>query len=178
MLVNLIIYNIILIPREYIHLPYNSETIYTLGHLALRPETTEATYAYARQAKLNLPHVIWTHSRSARPEPGANDSMHMHEFWQLEFQCLHEPDGIDYQNAVLEPLRQAVIHLTKRDTQIVSPDTMPDYSPSVKDIMVSYGEQWVEVASVLIRNDSRIEGVTNLEIGFGTDRLLELSLNS
>lgn len=168
----------ILIPKEYLRLGYQIGYVYKLGNLRLRPETTEATYAYARKIKFEAPHCIWTHSRSARPEPVNRTKWHLHEFWQLEFQCFHKPSELDYQNTVLEPLRSAVANVTGREARVVKSETSPAYSPSVMDIELLHDGEWVEVASILLRNDTGIDGIVNLEIGFGTDRLLKCSLIS
>ncbi len=168
----------ILIPKEYLRLDYQIGYVYKLGELRLRPETTEATYAYARKINLEAPHCIWTHSRSARPEPEQRTKWHLHEFWQLEFQCFHKPSEIDYQNTVLEPLRHAVSVVTGRDARVVKSETSPAYSPTVMDIELFVEDEWVEVASILLRTDTGIDGIVNLEIGFGTDRILQCSLIS
>jgi hypothetical protein len=165
----------LLIPKEYLRIPYRDEHIYTVGDLRLRPETTEATYAYARQIDLKDKHCIWTHSRSARPEPGIKTPMHLHEFWQLEFQCFYKTADVDYQKGILEPLRAAVSHVIHKEARVVESEDTTPYSPCVMDVMVENGESWTEVASILIRNDSGIDGFTNLEIGFGTDRILIIS---
>lgn len=172
----------LLIPKEYIKLPYMAHRIFSVGDYYLRPETTEATYAYAKSAleynELNTPVCYWQHAKSARPDEPAIGNIYFKEFYQLEFQCLFIEDyGRDYQADAADWLINVTKKLTHLPVRMVTSNTSPAYSPKVLDIEVSWGGSWIEVASILVRTDVPFQinkkFVFNLEIGFGTDRLLE-----
>ena len=171
----------LIIPKEYIKLPYKDHKIYSVGDLRLRPETTEATYAYIQDTnkywEVEPPIALWQYAKSARPETD-EDNMHLKEFYQLEYQCFYAKYDIrDYRSRVLPELQRAVAMLTKYETRLRQSETSPAYSPLVIDIEVLFRDKWIEVASILVRNDAPdiIEGgVHNLEIGFGVDRLVQI----
>ena len=69
--------------------------------LALRPETTPGSYAYA-QHLLNThsgykpPLCVWQAGKSFRREQDqVTKNMRLKEFWQQEFQCIYSSDTLN-----------------------------------------------------------------------------------
>ena len=171
----------ILIPPNLVSSEYSKDDYYTVGEFHLRPETTAASYAYAKYLNNNLqftpPTCIWQLAKSFRKENDqVSKNMRFKEFYQLEFQCIYTEDTKnDYQENVLEPLRLAVQSLTTLETRIVKSDRLPSYSLRTMDIEVKAPHKWLEVCSISLRNDAPFEWnnkkLLNLEIAFGADRL-------
>lgn len=188
----------VLIPRELINKNYTNEDIFvqeTLGDkttdlsdLALRPETTPASYAYACHIiKNNImlpPFCVFQTGKSFRREQDqVSKNMRLKEFYQQEFQCIYSESTLnDYQTAVLEPLREMFQRVIGKPARIVESDRLPDYSIKTMDIEVDNGDKWMEICSISVRKDFPIEvnfqskkGVTAakmlvLEIAIGLDR--------
>src|SRR5581483_2730843 len=85
----------LLMPRDMVNKQYTDEDIYSLGDLALRPETTPGTYRYIRRmlddsnSNVKPPVCVWQYGKSFRREQDQPwKHMRLKEFYQLEFQCV------------------------------------------------------------------------------------------
>ena len=127
--------------------------------LALRPETTPATYAWMErtlQERANsLPYCCWQLNKSFRREQDQSSKhMRLKEFWQQEFQCAYASDSADdYQPFCLEPVRQALADITRCPARIVLSDRLPSYSVRTFDIECWNSQKWMEVCSISKRID-------------------------
>ena len=157
--------------------------------LALRPETTPGSYAYA-QYLLNHhtgtlpPFVVWQAGKSFRREiVQPTKHMRLKEFYQQEFQCVYSADTADdYQEAMLEPVRQMIQNMVHLETRLIESDRLPSYSVRTMDVEVWNGDKWMEVCSISKRTDFpeklRFQGKKGLlekdalvlEIAIGLDR--------
>ena len=168
----------LLIPKSETNLDYEDYKLFSLDDYHLRPETTEATYAYARlmakQETFSLPVCYWQHSRSARPDEPSMDNIYMKEFYQLEYQCLFRAQDIDYTARMAEQVLNTIEFLSKSEVRMVKVEEAPTYANVVYDIEIEYRGRWIEVASVLERTDTGIQDTWNLEVGIGTDRLIQI----
>lgn len=172
-----------LIPASLVSSEYNATDYYQVGELSLRPETTAASYEYAKgrveSQSIAPPFCIWQLAKSFRNENDqVSKNMRFKEFYQLEFQCIFTVDTKnDYHEAVLEQLRSAVHSLTGLAARVVPSDRLPSYSQKTTDIEVKTSHKWLEVCSVSLRNDVPFKWnerqLLNLEIAFGMDRLVE-----
>lgn len=131
----------------YEGLPWDGEESlapgYHLSDLALRPETTPGSYAYAEHL-LNThsgvvpPFIVWQAGKSFRREnEQPTKFMRLKEFYQQEFQCFYARDTLnDYHSAVLEPVRRMIADQLALPTRIVPSDRLPAYSEVTMDIEV------------------------------------------
>ena len=127
--------------------------------LALRPETTPATYAWMREelkaARRRPPYCCWQLNKSFRRErdqPARH--MRLKEFWQQEFQFAYAADTKDdYQAFSLEVVRSAIEAATRCPTRIVVADRLPAYSARTFDIECWNSEKWMEICSISKRVD-------------------------
>ena len=158
--------------------------------LVLRPETTPSSYEYAKMLldsnQIKPPFVVWQAGKSFRREiDQPSKHCRFKEFYQQEFQCFFTSDTKnDYQEAVLEPLKQVVERLLSLPTRIVESDRLPSYSLKTMDIEVDNGDKWMEICSISIRKDFNKKAkfqnknkliekdLLVLEIAFGLDRLV------
>lgn len=186
----------ILTPSEKINSNYTNEDVWfqetkeNEEKMVLRPETTPSSYEYAKfileNQELKPPFVVWQAGKSFRREMD-QPSKHCRfkEFYQQEFQCFFTSDTKnDYQEAVLEPLKQVVERLLSLPTRIVESDRLPSYSLKTMDIEVNNGDKWMEICSISIRRDFPLKAkfqnknkliekeLLVLEIAFGLDRLI------
>ncbi len=175
-----------LIPRSLVNSNYTEDDVYFINSdLALKPETTSASYEYAINLlnhQTMLPISVFQCSRSYRKEQDqATKHCRFKEFNQLEFQCLFSSDTKnDYQEKVLLPIAHLFSKVLGLPTRIVLSDRLPSYSLKTIDIEVNNGDKWMEISSISLRNDFPIKpiiknksiDVLNLEIAIGIDRLL------
>lgn len=186
-----------LIPIDLINKNYTNDDIWeqevkseTDVKLALKPETTASSYLYAEYLlesnKVLPPFVVWQNSKSFRREQDQPlKHMRLKEFYQTEFQCIYSADTLnDYQEKVLEPLRNMFENLIALPTRIVESDRLPDYSLKTMDIEVWNEDKWMELCSISKRKDFTKKAIINvknkviekellvLEIATSTDRVL------
>lgn len=158
--------------------------------LALRPETTPSSYAYAQHLLNDIhplilpPLVVWQAGKSFRREiVQPTKHMRLKEFYQQEFQCIFSEDtAMNYQEAMLEPVRKMIGSLVHLPTRLVKSDRLPAYSKKTMDVEVWNGDKWMEVCSISLRTDFPQELVIQgkksqikknalvLEIAIGLDR--------
>lgn len=130
-------------------------------HLALRPETTPSSYAYAQHLLNNIhppvfpPLVVWQAGKSFRREiVQPTKHMRLKEFYQQEFQCIFTEDtAMDYQEAMLEPVRKMLSSMIALPARLVKSDRLPAYSKRTIDVEIWNGDKWMEVCSISLRTD-------------------------
>ena len=185
----------VLIPRELINPNYTNEDIWAqetkeenVSELVLRPETTPASYVYAchmLNSNMILPPfcVLQTGKSFRREQDQVSKNMRLKEFYQQEFQCIYAADTLnDYQEKVLEPLRNLFQKIIGLPARIVESDRLPSYSLKTMDVEVDNGDKWMEVCSISKRTDfpQKVKFQTKngilekdmlvLEIAIGLDR--------
>ncbi len=187
-------------PASLINSNYNThDDIYALNYsnsdheytpvderIALRPETTMGSYAYARHIlsgynspNYKLPICVWQHGKSFRKEQDQPSKfMRLKEFYQLEFQILFSKSTLkDYYPEIVDNVRKCFSELldyfssskTFACFQVAS-DRLPSYSDETTDIM--FGESQfnaMEICSISRRKDFD-PNIKNIEIAIGTDR--------
>jgi glycyl-tRNA synthetase len=129
--------------------------------LALRPETTPGSYAYAQYLLNNIhppqkpPFVVWQSGKSFRREiVQPTKHMRLKEFYQQEFQCVFSADtAMDYHAAMLEPVRKMINSMIHLPTRLIASDRLPSYSLKTTDVEVWNGDKWMEVCSISLRTD-------------------------
>jgi glycyl-tRNA synthetase len=129
--------------------------------LALRPETTPGSYAYAQMILNDVhppakpPFVVWQAGKSFRREiVQPTKHMRLKEFYQQEFQCLYTADtATDYQELMLERIRKMIGSMIHLPTRLVESDRLPAYSLRTMDVEVWNGDKWMEVCSISKRTD-------------------------
>ncbi len=129
------------------------------ARLALRPETTPATYAWMaeelRASRKSLPYCCWQLNKSFRRErdqPARH--VRLKEFWQQEFQFAYASDTADdYQAFCLEPARALFAELSRCPVRIIVSDRLPDYSVRTFDIEAWESRKWMELCSISKRVD-------------------------
>ena len=164
----------LLTPQALINPGYTEADIYSLGDIALRPETTMGSYAYAQhllnphnQRKARLPLVIWQHGKSFRREQDQPTKfVRLKEFHQLEFQILfHLSTKNDYSQVVVPGVCEMISAMI--GPCVVQPsDRLPDYAEWTQDIICVKSQ--MEVCSISMRKD--FPAARNLEVAIGTDR--------
>jgi glycyl-tRNA synthetase len=129
-------------------------------HLALRPETTPGSYAYAQyllnnQLSVFPPLCVWQAGKSFRREiVQPTKHMRLKEFYQQEFQCIYTADtALDYQEEILEKVRRMIGSMIHLPTRLVESDRLPAYSLRTMDVEVWNGDKWMEVCSISKRTD-------------------------
>ena len=156
----------LLTPRDVINPNYTNEDIWaqevmdTETPLALRPETTPSSYAYAvhllnSHSGVKPPFIVWQSGKSFRREQDqVTKNMRLKEFYQQEFQCVYAADTEnDYHSNILEPVRLMIGETVSLPTRIVESDRLPSYSQKTMDIEVDNGDKWMEVCSISLRTD-------------------------
>jgi glycyl-tRNA synthetase len=128
--------------------------------LALRPETTPGSYAYAQyllnnQLSIFPPFCVWQAGKSFRREiVQPTKHMRLKEFYQQEFQCVYSADtALDYQEEMLEKVRKMIASQIHLPTRLVESDRLPAYSLRTMDVEVWNGDKWMEVCSISKRTD-------------------------
>jgi glycyl-tRNA synthetase len=123
--------------------------------LALRPETTPGSYAYAQHLLKSStgkpPLVVWQAGKSFRREQDqVTKNMRLKEFYQQEFQCIFSDDSFnDYHASMLEPVRSMLEKAIGKAATIVVSDRLPDYSLKTMDVEIA----GMEVCSISLRKD-------------------------
>jgi len=158
----------LLTPRDLLNVNYTADDIWFQAEkmgdsgrqLALRPETTPGSYAYAQYLLNNHtgvqpPFVVWQAGKSFRREIiQPTKHMRLKEFYQQEFQAIYTADtGLDYQEAMLEPIRKMIASMIHLPTRLVESDRLPTYSLRTMDVEVWNGDKWMEVCSISKRTD-------------------------
>lgn len=149
----------LLTPREFINKNYTEADIYVLEDLALRPETTMGSFAYAKQllsgyneVKQRPPVVIWQHGKSFRREQDQPSKfMRLKEFYQLEFQIIFGATTANDYSLQLYPDIQKTISGLIGECKMEPSDRLPDYSEETMDIVCLKSE--MEVCSMSKRKD-------------------------
>jgi glycyl-tRNA synthetase len=167
----------ILTPRDLINPNYSPQDIYIPEEgLALRPETTMGSYAYAQHIlnphhspKYRLPLVVWQLGKSFRNEQDkVLKHMRLKEFYQLEFQIIYSPDTkMDYP----ETLRQEVCKIISKQIgkcRLEPSDRIPWYSDNTTDVI--FEPLNMEVCSMSQRTD--FPGSKVFEVAVGICRLV------
>lgn len=127
--------------------------------LALRPETTPATYEWMRRRLEReasaLPYCCWQLNKSFRREQDQpSKHVRLKEFWQQEFQCAYSSDTFeDWQAFVVEPVKAIVADLTRCPARVVVSDRLPAYSVRTIDVEVWNSQKWMEICSISKRID-------------------------
>ena len=127
--------------------------------LALRPETTPATYAWMEQRVHReaavLPYCCWQLNKSFRREQDQpSKHMRLKEFYQQEFQCVYSSDSHeDWHAFVVEPVKHIIAELTRCPARVVVSDRLPAYSVSTIDVEVWNADKWMEICSISKRID-------------------------
>lgn len=132
--------------------------------LALRPETTPGSYAYATHllethSGIKPPFCVWQVGKSFRREQdNVLKNMRLKEFYQQEFQCFYTVDTMnDYHTAVLDPVATMISEMVGRETRIVESDRLPDYSEITMDVECQHlgrpHKKWMELCSISRRTD-------------------------
>jgi len=163
----------VLTPTDLLHEQYSSgDGVYRVnGVLALRPETTMGSYAYARyllgpaSKGIRLPIVVWQAGKSFRKEQDQPTKfVRLKEFWQAEYQMLYSPDTkCDYAERVI-PRVAAILGAEVGPCEVVPSDRIPAYSERTVDVE----HDGLELCSISQRTD--FEGARNLEVAIGLDR--------
>lgn len=166
----------LLTPREFINKGYTEEDIYVFEDLALRPETTMGSFAYAKhimsgynEIKQKPPVVIFQHGKSFRREQDQSTKfMRLKEFYQLEFQIIFgATTANDYSTKLYPDVLKAISNMIG-ECRIEASDRLPDYSEETTDIVCVKSD--MEVCSMSKRKD--LEGYKVIEIAIGTDRCI------
>ncbi len=166
----------LLTPREFINKGYTEEDIYVFENLALRPETTPGSFAYAKHImsgyndiKQKPPVVIFQHGKSFRREQDQSTKfMRLKEFYQLEFQIIFgATTANDYSTKLYPDVLNAISNMIG-ECRIEASDRLPDYSEETTDIVCVKSD--MEVCSMSKRKD--LEGYKVIEVAIGTDRMI------
>jgi len=180
-----------LIPRELLSPEYTDDDIWAQPvradqtALALKPETTPATYAWMvkrlEERARKLPWCVWQLSKSFRREQDQpSRHVRLKEFYQMEFQCLFAADSkCDYMAQAMEPLAEWFAKTLSLPTRVIQSDRLPAYSERTLDIEVWNADKWMEVCSISLRQDFPIQPKMKdkpiecrvLEIACGPDRM-------
>ncbi len=139
--------------------------------LALRPETTPGSYAYAQHLLTTYankpPFVVWQAGKSFRREQDqVSKNMRLKEFYQQEFQCIFTDDSFnDYHEKMLEPVKRMLEKAIGKPAELVVSDRLPDYSLKTMDVEMQSNwrydnsKQWeydgekMEICSISLRKD-------------------------
>lgn len=167
----------ILTPSSKINPNYSVDDFYMIDQLALRPETTMGSYAYARHIlsgyhdpKFKPPICVWQHGKSFRREQDQPTKfMRLKEFYQLEFQILFAANtSNDYYPRLVEDVRKALAELLI-NCKTEKSDRLPSYSDETTDVIFVEPEQEMEICSISRRKDFDSK-INNIEVAIGTDR--------
>lgn len=170
-----------LIPQSMVSGEYTADDLHITQDFVLRPETTPASYAFAKHLIEHQsavpPLCVWQLAKSFRRE---NDqvtaNVRLKEFYQQEFQCIFTADTKNDYQKILPFLEIVIGGFTGLETRIVASDRLPHYSERTLDIEVKTPHKWLEVCSSSIRTDVPFEWegrkLKNVEFAFGIDRLL------
>jgi len=149
----------LLTPRELINKGYSDADIYALNDLALRPETTMGSFAYAKhilsgyhEPKFRAPIVVFQHGKSFRQEQDQPTKfMRLKEFYQLEFQIIFgATTANDYSLKLYPDILKAISNMIG-ECRMEPSDRLPDYSEETTDIICTKSD--MEVCSMSKRTD-------------------------
>jgi glycyl-tRNA synthetase len=161
----------LLTPKHLLNQNYTNEDIFVQENdsenpfyqLALRPETTPGSYAYAEHlltihSGYKPPFCVWQAGKSFRREQDqVTKNMRLKEFWQQEFQCIYAADtSNDYHAVVLEQVRSMItiaLGYPLEKSRVVASDRLPSYSQITMDVEIDNGDKWMEVCSISRRTD-------------------------
>jgi glycyl-tRNA synthetase len=151
----------VLMPRTLVAATYTDDDVYSLGDLALRPETTPGTYRYLRHqfddtsSGFRPPACCWQYGLSFRREQDQpSRHVRLKAFYQLEFQCAFTADTAnDYHAALQQPVARMLSDVIGLPTRLVESDRLPAYSQKTVDVEVDNGDKWMEVCSMSLRTD-------------------------
>jgi glycyl-tRNA synthetase len=163
----------ILTPTSLLNPNYTSDDVWfqdsrepvenAVVHLALRPETTPGSYAYAQHlmnthSGYKPPLCVWQAGKSFRREQDqVTKNMRLKEFYQQEFQCIYAADSMnDYHTAVLESMRSILsmkLGYPLERSRVIESDRLPSYSQITMDVEIDNGDKWMEVCSISRRTD-------------------------
>ncbi|HEY9702554.1 MAG TPA: hypothetical protein V6C58_08920, partial [Allocoleopsis sp.] len=149
----------LLTPRELINKGYTDEDIWAFEDVALRPETTMGSYAYAKhilsgynEIKQKPPVIIYQHGKSFRREQDQpTKHMRLKEFYQLEFQIIFGATTANDYSAKLYPDVLKAISNMIGECRMEPSDRLPDYSEETMDIVCVKSD--MEVCSMSKRKD-------------------------
>lgn len=166
----------LLTPVEFVNPNYTKDDIFIIDDLALRPETTMGSYAWAKhilstynEIKQRVPVIVWQHGKSFRREQDqVTKNMRLKEFYQLEFQIIYSTNTSNDYSTKLYPAVLKVISDMIGECRIEASDRIPDYSLETIDIVCNKNN--MEVCSMSKRKD--FEGYNVIEIAIGTDRCI------
>jgi glycyl-tRNA synthetase len=174
----------VLTPMQYINPQYGVDDVYSCQSgagtvLALRPETTMGSYAFAHHMLQNhsgtkLPLVVWQHGKSFRKEQDqVTKNMRLKEFYQLEFQCIYGlTTANDYSVSLMPAVCKALADFCG-PCEVVPSDRTPSYAEWTKDVVKI--ENQMELASMSLRKDFETklgQAGKVFEVAIGTDRCL------
>lgn len=187
-----------LVDRALVSKEYSETDFFAVGeNLALKPETTFASYEYlddlltSNPSRYKLPLCIYQLSKSYRNEQDkTNKHLRLREFYQLEFQFIYSDSSkADYVSHFRKSAEEAISrHFRHTKIRSIPSDRLPSYSRSTQDIEIALDSNWntvpatdnnadhywMEVASMSDRDDCIIPNTRNIEIAIGLDRLVSL----
>lgn len=155
----------LLTPRSLLNPNYTNDDIWVQDsfdneiELALRPETTPGSYAYAQHlihhGMQKPPFCVWTAGKSFRREQDqVSKNMRLKEFYQQEFQCIYAADSFnDYHTSILEPVKKMIGDEIFMEARVIPSDRLPSYSQITSDVEVNNGDKWMEICSISRRTD-------------------------
>ena len=134
----------ILTPKDLLNENYTTDDIWEQDRasgLALRPETTPGSYAYASylldtHSGVVPPFCVWQVGKSFRREQDTvTKNMRLKEFYQMEFQCIYSADSMNnYHGAVQVPVMAMIEEMVGKICVLVESDRLPDYSDITIDV--------------------------------------------
>ena len=140
----------ILTPRDLLNKNYTADDVWEqdkASGLALRPETTPGSYAYASylldtHSGVVPPFCVWQVGKSFRREQDTvTKNMRLKEFYQMEFQCIYSADSMNnYHGAVQVPVMTMIEEMVGKTCILVESDRLPDYSDITIDVECQFGE--------------------------------------
>jgi glycyl-tRNA synthetase len=189
----------VLMPAALVNPQYTEDDVFHTcsdRSLALRPETTAASYFVARRLlerrQARPPFAVWQAGQSFRREQDhPRKYLRPKAFYQQEFQCVYAADtGNDYHESILPAVAAAIQDATALETRVAPSERLPSYSTRTTDVEVYWSGRWTEMASISSRTDFAVRHVIPLrdrtkkeidllvlEIALGLDRLTVVSLN-
>jgi len=165
-----------LTPIDLLNENYTEDDYYKVDDLALRPETTMGSFAYAdhilnphNKPKTRLPIVVRQAGKSFRREQDkVLKHMRLKEFYQLEFQVIYSnTTADDYYGRIVEYIDLLLSSLVW-DTRLEPSDRLPSYSEITTDVIMEWND--MEICSISKRKDYHDDIVT--EVAIGLDRLV------
>tara|TARA_B100000745_G_scaffold298339_2_gene246812 strand:- start:1771 stop:2583 length:813 start_codon:yes stop_codon:yes gene_type:complete len=153
-----------LVTRDMVNENYTNQDMFVQysnenEQLVLRPETTPASYAYAkkllgtnRQSNVKPPLVVYQTNKSFRRETDhVVKNMRLKEFYQLEFQFIYSADTKnDYHARVLENILNVFNRaIPAIDCHTIPSDRLPSYSEKTTDVETHIQSQEFKVPDSL-----------------------------